>query len=89
MSRQGMIARQQDKMIQRSGVKGMNSPFNGVIAANQAVERATKEGSSMIFLTRSEYEDLIFRACLPELNSYKGKFVMVVSDPPAPLMPLC
>lgn len=54
-------------------------PVNGIEAANRAVAECA-EDSSMIFLTKSEYEDLIFRAVVPELKTYKKKTIFVVSD---------
>jgi hypothetical protein len=55
--------------------------LNGTAIANKAVVEATAEGRSLIFLTRSEYQDLCHRAVLPELARYKGKAICVVSDP--------
>jgi hypothetical protein len=53
--------------------------LNGVEAANRAVANAGP-GSTLIFLKRTEYHDLLCRAGLPELKSYKGKQLMIVSD---------
>jgi hypothetical protein len=55
--------------------------LNGTAIANKAVAEATAEGRSLIFLTRSEYQDLCHRAVLPDLDRYKGKAICVVSDP--------
>lgn len=55
--------------------------LNGTQAANRAVEAATARGSSLIVLTKSEYQDLCYRASLPELTRYKGKTIWIVSDP--------
>lgn len=54
--------------------------LNGVDAANRAVADAAPD-STMIFLPRSAYQDLLYRAGLSELKSYKGKHIVVVSDP--------
>lgn len=53
--------------------------LNGTEAANRAVAECAPD-SSMIFLTRSEYQDLIYRAHLAELKTYKGKYIWIVSD---------
>lgn len=53
--------------------------INGVEAANKAVENCAPD-SMIIFLTRSEYQDLLARANLPELKSYKKKMIIVTSD---------
>jgi Zn-finger nucleic acid-binding protein len=53
--------------------------LDGVEAANRAVA-ALDPDCTMIFLTRSEYQDLLIRSRLPELASYKGKHITVVSD---------
>lgn len=55
--------------------------INGTEAANRAVIEANAKRSGIIFLTRSEYQDLIFRAVLPELARYKGKTIWITSDP--------
>jgi hypothetical protein len=54
--------------------------FNGTAIANQAVIEANAKGSGIIFLTRSVYQDLCYRANLPELVRYKGKTIWIVSD---------
>lgn len=54
--------------------------INGVQLANRAVE-ACGEGCSMIFLSRSEYQDLLTRSRVPDLCRYKGKTIVIVSDP--------
>lgn len=54
-------------------------PVNGVEAANKAVAECA-EDSSMIFLTKAEYEDLLFRSVLAELKTYKKKMIIVVSN---------
>lgn len=56
--------------------------FNGTAIANQAVIEANAKGSVIIFLTRSAYQDLCYRANLPELKRYKGKTIWIVSDDP-------
>jgi hypothetical protein len=53
---------------------------NGVQAANRAVA-ACAPGSSMIFLPRTLYQDLLTRSRVPDLARYKGKTIVVVSDP--------
>lgn len=58
------------------------SDLNGTAIANQAVVEANAKGSSIIFLTRSAYQDLCYRANLPELARYKGKTIWIVSDSP-------
>lgn len=55
--------------------------LNGTEAANRAVAAAAPD-STVIFLTRSEYQDLIYRAGVAELKSYKGKRIFIVSDAP-------
>jgi len=55
--------------------------FNGTAIANQAVAEANAKGAAIIFLTKSAYQDLCYRANLPELARYKGKTIWIVSDP--------
>jgi hypothetical protein len=55
--------------------------FNGTALANQAVIEANAKGSGIIFLARSAYQDLCYRANLPELVRYKGKTIWITSDP--------
>jgi hypothetical protein len=52
---------------------------DGKAAANKAVAECDPD-SSMIFLTKSEYEDLIYQAVVAELKTYKKKVIIVVSD---------
>lgn len=59
--------------------KPIPGELNGTEAANKAVAECAPD-SSMIFLTRSEYQDLIYRAHLAELKTYKGKYIVIVSD---------
>lgn len=54
--------------------------INGVQLANRAVE-ACPSGCTMIFLARSAYQDLLTRSRVPDLCRYKGKTIVVVSDP--------
>lgn len=53
--------------------------LNGIDAANRAVANAAPD-STVIFLASSAYQDLLYRAGLSELKSYKGKHIIVVSD---------
>jgi hypothetical protein len=55
--------------------------LNGTAIANQAVIEANARGSVIIFLPRSVYQDLCYRANLPELARYKGKTIWITSDP--------
>ena len=55
--------------------------IDGRAIANAAVIEANAKGSGIIFLTRSAYQDLCYRANLPELARYKGKTIWIVSDP--------
>jgi hypothetical protein len=55
--------------------------LNGTEAANRAVIESNAKGAGIIFLTRSEYQDLCYRANLSELSRYKGKTIFIVSDP--------
>jgi len=57
--------------------------LNGTAIANQAVAEANAKGSVIIFLTKSAYQDLCYRANLPELARYKGKTIWITSDEPA------
>jgi CheY-like chemotaxis protein len=54
--------------------------LNGLEAANRAVANCTPD-SSIIFLTKSEYQDLLYRAKLNEMRNYKKKTIIIVSDP--------
>jgi hypothetical protein len=53
---------------------------NGVQAANRAVASCAAD-VSMIFLPRTLYQDLVSRSRVPDLARYKGKTIVVVSDP--------
>lgn len=55
--------------------------LNGTEVANKAAVEAAAKGSGIIFLTRSEYQDLCYRANLPELRRYKGYTIWITSDP--------
>lgn len=55
--------------------------IDGTAIANEAVIEANTKGSGIIFLTRSAYQSLCYRAHLPELVRYKGKTIWIVSDP--------
>lgn len=55
--------------------------LNGTTLANTAVADANARGGSIIFLTRTVYQDLCYRANLPELARYKGKAIWITSDP--------
>lgn len=57
----------------------LQTHVNGVEAANRAVANCAPD-SSMIFLTRSEYEDLLSRAQVSDLRTYKKKTIVIVSD---------
>ncbi len=54
--------------------------LNGVQAANRAVANCGEDGT-LIFLTRSEYQDLVNRSNVPDLKTYKKKTICIVSDP--------
>jgi len=54
--------------------------LNGVEAANRAVANCAQD-STLIFLTKSEYQDLLYRSNLAELKTYKKKIICIVSDP--------
>jgi hypothetical protein len=61
----------------------MNEPkkeLNGLEAANMAVANCAAD-SSIIFLTKSQYQDLLYRANLHDMKTYKKKTIFIVSDP--------
>jgi hypothetical protein len=74
-----MASRAQQKEAKRA-LRALGE-LDGEAAANRAVERAGPD-RSLIFLTRSVYEDLLARTCLPELKRYKGKHIVITSDNP-------
>lgn len=59
----------------------------GVLAANKAVLESELD-STLIYLTVSEYQDLCSNACVAELKKYKGKTIMIISDPKPDFMSL-
>lgn len=54
--------------------------LNGLEAANRAVANCAPD-STLIFLTKSEYQDLVYRANLHDMKTYKKKTIIIVSDP--------
>jgi hypothetical protein len=54
--------------------------LNGLEVANKAVANCGPD-SSIIFLTKSEYQDLLYRANLHDMKTYKKKSIIIVSDP--------
>lgn len=79
-----MPSRAQQKAI-KNAVRQLRNlgELNGVDAANRAVEGCA-EDTTLIFLHRSEYEDLCYRNCVDKLDRYKGKQIVVTSDPVQP-----
>jgi hypothetical protein len=71
-----------DFAMERELSRSLNelTQVNGIEAANLAVSKCDPD-STIIFLTRSEYQDLLSRSVLSELKRYKRKAIIVVSDP--------
>ena len=69
--------------VERKLTLVMNEPkkeLNGLDAANMAVANCTPD-SSIIFLTKSQYQDLLYRANLHDMKTYKKKTIFIISDP--------
>lgn len=69
--------------VERKLTLVMNEPkkeLNGLEAANMAVANCAPD-SSIIFLTKSQYQDLLYRANLHDMKTYKKKTIFIVSDP--------
>jgi hypothetical protein len=79
MSKQALYALFGETLPRDNTSEQVKVELNGVEAANKAVENCSPD-STIIFLKKSEYEDLLFRATLAELKIYKGKRIIVVSD---------